>query len=81
MGPQEAIVGVEYDLKVAVITSIATYAAAGNIHIRNGDELMAQLDAQALFLSASIRRQDLPYLKNFISIREDEPEQAHMSLI
>lgn len=79
MSPQEAIVGVEYDLTAAVITSVRNIRGCWDVHIRNGDELKDQLDAEALFLSAGIRRSDLSYLKNFISIREDEPESgAHI---
>lgn len=79
MGPQETIVGVEYDLKAAVIVSVRNIRGCWDIHIRNGDELKANLHAEALFLSAGIKKSDLSYLNNFISMREDEPEpDAHI---
>jgi hypothetical protein len=79
IGPREIVVGIKYQLRAAIIVGVNNVRSCWDIHIRNGDELRAELDAQALFLSAGIRQVDLSSLDNFVSIRENEPEpDAHV---
>src|SRR5271170_7624221 len=79
IGPQETIVGVEYDLRAAIIVRVGEIRSCWDIHLYNGDELKSQLQAQPLFLSAGIKNSDLSYLNNFILIRKDEPgPDAHL---
>jgi hypothetical protein len=74
MAAGERVVGIEYDLRAAVVVGVRDIRSCWDIHVYNGDELKAQLQAQALFLSAGISKPNLSYFDNFALIREDEPE-------